>query len=105
MEVYQPGAAYGIRELRQYFALNAAGENVLARRVGLYFSSARLEGLARKDEQVCFAVLLHQVHKPGRVSCVLRRPFCHSEASRWRRWGGKQLKNMKGAATYSSMPR
>lgn len=52
VEFYAPGSAYGIKELRQQYAVNAAGENVLVRRVGHYYCAARLEGLAFKDEQV-----------------------------------------------------
>ena len=52
VDFYAPGSAYGIKELRQHYAVNDAGENVLVRRVGHYYCAARLEGLAFKDEQV-----------------------------------------------------
>jgi hypothetical protein len=52
VESYLPGSAYGIKELRQYFSLNSAGENVVAQRLGCYYCSARLEGLALKDEKI-----------------------------------------------------
>jgi hypothetical protein len=52
VESYSPGSAYGIHELHHYYSVNEAGESVVARRVGHYYCSARLEGLAFKDEQV-----------------------------------------------------
>jgi hypothetical protein len=51
-EHYSPGSAYGVKEVHQYYAPNAAGENVLTRRICHYYCSARLEGLVYKDELV-----------------------------------------------------
>jgi hypothetical protein len=56
-ERYNPGSAYGVKELHQYYAPNASGENVLKQRTCHYYCSARLEGLAYKDEVVNFKTI------------------------------------------------
>ena len=58
VEVYNAGAAYGIRELHHHYGVNEAGESVVARRVGHYYTAARLEGLTFKDEQARFAAVI-----------------------------------------------
>lgn len=52
LEYFNPGAAYGIKELRVVYVTDASGVNEINRRVYKYYWSARMDGNVLKDEQI-----------------------------------------------------